>query len=67
LQGFIWLLQVLMRRANLPDMTTITNDPITQKGGAPMTPRNQWLLRLAVSLIGLLLLLNTGMRRGWLK
>jgi hypothetical protein len=32
-----------------------------------MTPRSQWLLRLAVSLIGLLLLLNTGMRRGWLK
>jgi hypothetical protein len=31
-----------------------------------MTPRNEWLFRLAGTTIGLLALLDTGRRRGWL-
>ena len=32
-----------------------------------MNAKNQWLLRLAVSLIGLAMLLSTGLRRGWIR
>ncbi len=32
-----------------------------------MSPKNQWLLRLLLSVIGLLMLLNTGVRRGWIR
>jgi hypothetical protein len=31
-----------------------------------MSPKDQWLLRLLASLFGLLMLLNTGRRRGWI-
>jgi hypothetical protein len=32
-----------------------------------MSPKHEWLLRLALSVIGLIMLLNTSMRRGWIR
>jgi len=31
-----------------------------------MTPRNEWLFRLVGATVGILALLNTGRRNGWL-
>jgi hypothetical protein len=31
-----------------------------------MSPKHQWLVRLALAVIGLIMLLNTGARRGWI-
>lgn len=31
-----------------------------------MSPKKQWLLRVALSIFGLLLLLFSGSRRGWI-
>jgi|GEM_PF-5271376 hypothetical protein len=32
-----------------------------------MNPRNEWLLRVSLSVVGLGMLLNTGMRKGWIR
>lgn len=32
-----------------------------------MSPEHTWQLRVAASVIGLIMLLNTGKRRGWIR